>query len=183
MKSISRPSGGLPILLALAAVALLALPAATPAAPTRKTDPAQLPLLHWDLLRQTVYNPTEKVIFPDSLRLWDDHRVRMEGYLMPDFGAQENSDLLLTGIHPRSMFCGPTDMTAVVKLYLPGFDPDQWPMNPVEVTGIFHVSKHPENLLALYYMQGISWRPVHVTEQYFPGFVDDERRSDELDDQ
>ncbi len=140
------------------------------------------PLLRWDLLRQTFYNPPTEVTFPDSLRLYDGKKVRMEGYIMPNFGSQDQADLLLTGLHPRSLFCGPTDMTALVQVYMPGFDPVGWPTLPIEMVGTFFISKRPLSLHAIYYMNGISWRPLKTWEQDFPGTVDEFQTEQDMGD-
>jgi hypothetical protein len=153
---------------------LLPLPGhSAPSTEASAKSQADVPLLRWDLLRQTYYNPPVAVTFPDSLRLYDGKKVRMEGYIMPNFGAQDQSDLLLTGLHPRSLFCGPTDMTALVQVYMPGFDPVGWPTLPIEMVGTFFLSKRPMSLHAIYYMNGISWRPLRTWEQDFPGTVDE----------
>jgi len=144
---------------------------------------ANVPLLRWDLLRQTFYNPPQEVTIPDSLRLFDGKKVRMEGYIMPNFGSQDQADLLLTGLHPTSLFCGPTDMTALVQVYMPGFDPVGWPTLPIEMEGTFFISKRPMSLHAIYYMNGISWRPLKTWVQDFPGVVDELQTDRDMGDQ
>ena len=55
-----------------------------------------LPLLTWDLLRQTVYNPMGSMTWPDSLRMLDGKQVHLEGYVLPNFGAQDPADVLFS---------------------------------------------------------------------------------------
>lgn len=149
-------------------------PAAASADPVR-------PLLTWDVLRDTHYTPLEGIAWPESVTAADEQWVRLEGYIMPNYGSQDPADLLLTAVHPRSLFCGPTDMTALVQVYLPGFNPKDWPLLPVEVVGRFSVSKRPENLQAIYRLYGSDWRPLRRWVQDFPGVVDEELAPDDLD--
>ena len=147
--------------------------------PLETTQPdTTLPLLRWDLLRRTIYRPP-LVVWPDSLLAYDGRRVRMEGYLMPRYNAEEPGDLLLSALHPRSIFCGPSDMTALVEVTLPDFEAHPWPALPVEVTGTFHLSRSPGNLFWIYHLQATSWRRLHQWVQDFPGAEDERRRERE----
>ena len=137
----------------------------------RAGAPAILP---WSLMRQTLYDPKREITWPDSLRRFDGREVRLEGYVLPNFGAQDPSDVLLSANHPSSLFCGPSDMTAIVEVYMPGFDPKEWPGLPVEMTGTFHLSRTPRDLRALYRLTGKSWRPLRVWVQDFPGAVEEQ---------
>jgi hypothetical protein len=150
---------------------LLLAPAAALADPAPADAPA---LLRWDILRQTLYNPPDDVRIADSVSVFNGKPVRLEGYLMPRFGDQDPSDLLLTALHPWSLFCGPTDMTAVVEVSYDGFDPQgPWPHLPVEITGVFSVSRHPGDFAAIYRLRALSWRRLHTWEQDFPGVVEE----------
>lgn len=131
------------------------------------------PLLRWDLLRDTHYLPRTGVTWPDALVQFEEKTVRLEGYLMRKFGSQDPQDLLVTALHPSSLICGPTDMTAFVEVYFPGFQTDTWPDLPVEVVGTFFLSKNPTNLKFIYHLFGVSWKPLRRWEQEFPGTPDE----------
>ncbi len=171
----------------LAAVLLPAVPASPANRNARRekfersagTVNTSLPLLRWDLLRRAFYNPPAEVTFPDSVKNLDEQRVWMEGYIMPNFGSQDPADLLLSGINPRNLFCGPTDMTAIVEVYFPGFDPKGWPTMPIAIEGTFSLSKHPTDLDAVYRLRGSSWHPLHHWVQSFPGVVDELEQQDQ----
>lgn len=134
---------------------------------------AEIPLLRWDLLRETHYLPRTGVAWPEDLAGFDGRVVRLEGYLMPNFGSQDPADLLVTANHPRSLFCGPIDMTAIVLVYLPDPEIGEWPTSPVEVVGTFSLSPHPGNMRPLYRLRATSWRPLKRWEQSFPDVVDE----------
>ena len=152
--------------------------AEVPGTPEKNGSP---PLLGWDLLRSTHYVPRTQIDWPKGIQALDDHTVRVEGYLMPKFGAQDDSDLLVTGLHPSSLICGPTDMTAFVEVYMPGFSTENWPTLPVEVTGTLLLSKRPGNMRFIYRLYGHSWRELRRWEQDFPGTTkDDEYDSRDL---
>ncbi len=137
------------------------------------------PLLRWDLLRATIYKPPTAVIWPKGLEEYDGKKVRLEGYLMPRFNYQDPGDLLLSGLHPRSIFCGPTDMTALVEVTYPGYQPAEWPELPVEITGTFHLSKSPRNLFYLYHVFVDSMHVLRRWEQDFPGAVDELQQAED----
>jgi len=105
----------------------------------------------------------------------------MEGYLMPRYDSQDPEDLYLTGINPVNLFCGPTDLTLIVELYMPGFRYDLWPALPVEITGTFHLSRRTGDYRPIYLFLGESWRPLTHWEQSFPGVKDIERDEEEDD--
>jgi hypothetical protein len=143
------------------------------------TGNASPPLLRWDLLRSTIYKPPTAVIWPKGLESYDGKKVRLEGYLMPRFNYQDPEDLLLSGLHPRSIFCGPTDMTALVEVTYPGYQPTEWPELPVEITGTFHLSQSPRNLFYLYHVFVDSMRVLRIWEQDFPGAVDELQQAED----
>jgi hypothetical protein len=99
--------------------------------------------------------------------------VLLEGYLLPKFGAQDSTDILLAANHPYNYFCGPNDMTSLVEVYLPDFQVETWPSLPVEVWGRFTLSKRPEDLQAIYRLRAEGWRPLRRWVQDFPGIVED----------
>ncbi len=115
--------------------------------------------------------------WPDSLRMFDGKQVRLEGYVLPNFGAQDVSDVLLSANHPSSLYGGPTDMTAIIEVYMPGFDPEAWPQLPVEMVGTFHLSKNPRDLRAIYRLSGTSWHPLRRWVQDFPGAIQEQQDS------
>ena len=137
------------------------------------------PLLRWDLLRATIYRPPTVILWPEGLEAYDGKKVRLEGYIMPRFNYQDPGDLLLSALHPRSIFCGPTDMTALVEIYYPGYSPENWPELPVEVTGTFHLSRSPGNLFYLYHLRIDSLRKLRRWEQDFPGAVDELQQAED----
>jgi len=157
----------------LCLLALVALPEAgsqdAPAAPEVDTTP----LLRWEVLRGTHYVPRTKLTFSRNLAGFHDQKVRVAGYLMRNFRSQDPSDLLVTALHPSSLICGPTDMTAIIEVYMPGFETDEWPTMPVEVVGTFFLSKNPSNLRFIYHIYGTSWRPLRRWVQDFPGVPDE----------
>jgi hypothetical protein len=137
----------------------------------RETVP---PLLTWDMLRLTHYDPRREITWPQEVLALQGKVVRMEGYLLPNYGAQDPGDLLLSRSHPRSLFCGPTDMTALVEMYYPGFKVNDWPWLPVEVTGEFSLSRNPRNMFSIYRLRVSSWRELRRWEQEFPGVVEED---------
>jgi len=159
-------------------VLVLLVPASFPAmgAAQGETEgplPEDLPLLRWELLRATHYAWGGNVEWAQGLTGFDGARVRLEGYLMSNFSAQDKGDLLLAAIHPLNLACGPTDMTAVIQVHLPGFDPEEWPQLPVAVWGRFSLSPRPGNLMAIYRLRAEGWRTLRRWEQDFPGIVED----------
>jgi hypothetical protein len=161
----------------LAGIGASVLPVRPASAQVNAVPEAKLPLLTWDLLRRTVYRPMDTMTWPDSLRLVDGKQVRLEGYVLPNFGAQDASDVLLSANHPSSLYGGPTDMTAIIEVYMPGFDPTDWPQLPVEMIGTFHLSKNPRDLRAIYRLSGTSWRPLRRWVQDFPGAIQEQQDS------
>lgn len=173
---------------ALAVVALLAGPASG-----RGVDPAEnpagstvpvtwapyfidhdavalsVPLLRWDLLTTTVYDPRRPIAWPSAIERMNGTRVRMEGYLMPRYESQDPEDLFLTGVNPVNLFCGPTDLTQIVEMHMPGFAYDLWPYLPVQVVGTFHLSRNTSDFRPIYLFRGESWKPLKRFEQKFPG--------------
>lgn len=144
-----------------------------------KTSPP--PLARWDVLRETRYTPKQGIHWPPDVAALDSTEVRLEGYLIMKFGSQDPADLLLTQFHPSSLLCGPTDMTAFVEVYLPDFNPGTWPVLPVEITGFFTLSPHPENMQYIYRVTGTGYRKLHRWEQDFPGAIE-EPGEDDLSD-
>ncbi len=171
-----------PCLRHIFAVCLLLVPAGLTAKPLEDMPPEDTPLLTWSVLRGTHYLPGGSVEWEPGLQALDGQLVRLEGYLIPNYGAQDKGDLLLSALNPISLFCGPTDMTALVEVYIEGFDPRSWPELPVEVWGKFELSDHPENLLAIYRLRADGWRRLWVWEQSFPGIEDDPDRNTDNDD-
>jgi hypothetical protein len=152
---------------------------AAPGAPPRQT----LPLLEWDTLMHTVYDPRRPIDWPADVEALDGTRVRMEGYLMPRYHAQDPGDLFLVGINPTNLFCGPTDMTLIVEMYLPDFRPSDFPRQPVEVWGTFHLSRKVSNYRPIYILDANGWRELKRWEQDFPGATaGDEDEEESLDD-
>jgi hypothetical protein len=145
--------------------------------PAPRGDTSVYPLLRWDLLSRTHYDPRLPIQWPEEVEARNGERVRMEGYLMPRYGSQDPDDLFLTGINPTNLFCGPTDMTLVVELHIPGFAYDTWPFLPVEITGTFHLSRTTRDFRPIYLFLGESWRPLRRWVQPFPGVIE----SEELD--
>jgi hypothetical protein len=131
------------------------------------------PLVRWDVLRETHYTPKHRIHWPRDVASLDSTEVRLEGYLIMKFGAQDPADLLLTQFHPSSLLCGPTDMTAFVEVYLPDFHPGTWPVLPVEITGFFTLSPHPENMHYIYRLTGDGYRELRRWEQDFPGALEE----------
>jgi hypothetical protein len=140
--------------------------------PAPTGDASHLPLLPWDDLTKTVYDPRYPIDWPEAVLAFNGRKVRMEGYLMPRYGSQDPADLLLTGINPTSLFCGPSDLTLVVELHIPGFGYAEWPRLPVEVTGTFHLSRRTGDYRPIYMFLGESWRRLRVWEQSFPGVME-----------
>ena len=151
----------------LALLAALALGLVVPAlaAPPREL----LPLLEWETLMHTVYDPRRPIDWPADVAAQDGQRVRMEGYLMPRYHAQDPGDLFLVGINPTNLFCGPTDMTLIVEVYLADFHPAEFPRQPVEVWGTFHLSRKVSNYRPIYILDANGWRELKRWEQDFPG--------------
>jgi hypothetical protein len=155
------------------AVLVLLLQGATPPPPP---DPA--PLVQWETLRKTHYTPKEGIQWPQDVSSLDSTEVRLEGYLIMKFGAQDPGDLLLTQLHPSSLLCGPTDMTAFVEIYLADFEFDTWPTLPVEVTGSFTLSRSPDDMHYIYRVTGNGWRELRRWEQEFPGALEESEGND-----
>ena len=160
------------LLLVLLSTCLLGQAYASPEPPPQSNPPEDAPLVRWDQLRRTVYTHGGKVEWANGIEAYDGKVVRLEGYLMPKFGAQDMSDMMLVALHPVSMFCGPTDMTAIIEVYFPDFATDRWPERPVEVWGRFERSQRPEDLHAIYRMRIHGWRELNSWVQNFPGAAD-----------
>jgi hypothetical protein len=135
-------------------------------------------LLTWDVLTTTVYDPRRPLLYPPAVEAANGVTVRMEGFLMPRYDSQDPGDLFLTALHPRNFFCGPSDITQMVELFIPSLDTRDLPLLPVEVVGTFHLSRRPGNFRPIYMFLASSWKPLHTWVQDFPGVVDEERRSE-----
>ena len=166
----------LPILACLAVLALSPGAHAEDATPDTTWSEVyrQRPLLPWDTLIQTVYDPRRVIDWPADVLAADETRVRMEGYLMPRYHAQEPGDLFLVGLNPTSFFCGPSDLTRVVEVHMDDFRYDTWPLLPVEITGTFHLSHRPGSYYPIYILLAEDWRPRTRWAQDFPGAEVDE---------
>lgn len=162
----------IPVIRSILLVLVLSLPSVLLGSAT-STQTSRPPLARWDVLRETRYTPKHGIHWPPDVASLDSTEVRLEGYLIMKFGSQDPSDLLLTQFHPSSLLCGPTDMTAFVEVYLPDFHPDTWPVLPVEVTGFFTLSPHPENMQYIYRLTGDGYRELHRWEQDFPGALEE----------
>jgi len=159
--------------------ALLWLSGTGPAAPEGSLAPDKsVPLLTWDLLTTTVYDPRRPLIYPPGVEAVNGATVRMEGFLMPRYDSQDAGDLFLTALNPRNYFCGPSDVTQMVELFIPGLKTIELPTLPVEVIGTFHLSRRVNDFRPIYMFLATSWRPLHTWEQQFPGVTDEERRRD-----
>lgn len=169
----THPHRGINTFLMLGLIGVLFLPQsralAAMATPPQSTPPEDAPLVRWDQLRRTQYLQGGEVRWAQGLEQFDGQEIRLEGYLMPKFGAQDMTDMLLVALHPVSMFCGPTDMTALIEVYFPDFETDTWPDQPVEVWGVFERSQRPEDLQAIYRLRINGWREMNSWVQEFPG--------------
>jgi len=136
-----------------------------------------LPLVRWEDLMSVRYEPRSTISWPRRLVELDGRTVRVEGFLVPRWGAQDPTDLLITIQDPTTIACGPVDMTSIVMLRVPEFPEQACPHQPVEVIGTFHLSNRPNDLQPIYELRGTLWRPLATTDQRFPG-VDADRRDD-----
>ncbi|NNF07583.1 MAG: hypothetical protein HKN21_12545 [Candidatus Eisenbacteria bacterium] len=192
MRNTKRKTSILNMALAVAVLAgiLTATPGAVPFAwsnatmnyPEPPADAQELPLLKWRTLNRTLYDPRIKMEFPDEVQSFHRQRVRIEGYLMKPLRNQDKEDLWVLGVNPINFHCGPSDMTFLVQMHLPGFSYSEWPDLPVEVTGTFFVSPTPWDYTPIYYLFGESWRPLRRWIQEFPGAEDAERTNYAGDD-